>query len=367
MSSMGNLEKLGILVIVILVVVVGVVAITPTDNAPDVLGADVARPVGEAAPLDPVAGDVTNGAFPADGTGAAPGTAGGAPADWPVVPGTTPGTAGAKKDTMSADLGASGAAPGGAPGTAPGVDPLAPVTTAPATYKEVKVGKNETLAIIAKRELGSATRWPEIVALNPGLDPKRMKTGMTIKVPLKDGVAAAPVAPSAPTGMAGKTPGTTPTPVADNTLPPAPKADTPAPAAEKTYTVQSGDTLSDIARRQLGSASKVGELKAANADVLKGSDAIRSGMKLRIPGASSTTTASAPRTTTTTPAVEVSAAGGSTYTVQSGDTLSSIASRFLGSSSRYKEIIAANEAVLHGSDKLKIGMKLSIPSNVSAK
>lgn len=365
MSSMGNLEKLGILVIVILVVVVGVVAITPTDNAPDVLGADVARPAGEVAPLDPVAGDVTNGAFPADGTGAAPGTSGtsgvaGAPADWPVVPGTP----GAKKDTMSADLGASGTAAGAPSGTPSGVDPLAPVTTAPATYKEVKVGKNETLAIIAKRELGQSTRWPEIVALNPGLDPKRMKTGITIKVPLKDGaVASAPVAPVTPAG----TPGTTTTPVVDSTLPPAPKVDTPAPVAEKTYTVQSGDTLSDIARRQLGSASKVGELKAANADVLKGSDAIRSGMKLRIPGtSSSTTTASAPRTTTS-PAVEVSATGGSTYTVQAGDTLSSIASRFLGSSSRYKEIIAANEPVLHGSDKLKIGMKLSIPSNVSAK
>ncbi len=357
MSSMGNLEKLGILVIVILVVVVGVVAITPTDNAPDVLGADVARPAGEVAPLDPVAGDVTNGAFPADGTGAAPG---GAPADWPVVP----GTAGTKKDTTSADLGASGAAPGGV------VDPVAPpsVIPAPTTYKEVKVGKNETLAIIAKRELGSSTRWPEIVALNPGLDPKRMKTGVTIKVPLKDGVAAsAPVTP--PTGQTpvAQVPGGSPAPVVDNSLPPSPKADTPAPVAEKTYTVQSGDTLSDIARRQLGSASKVGELKAANADVLKGSDVIRSGMKLRIPGTSSTTTASAPRTTTTAPAVEVSAAGGSTYTVQSGDTLSSIASRFLGSSSRYKEIIAANEPVLHGSDKLKVGMKLSIPSNVSAK
>lgn len=358
MSNMGNLEKLGILVIVILVVVVGVVAITPTENAPDVLGADVARPAGEVTPLDPVAGDVTNGAFPADGTGAAPGT----PVGWPDVAGGTKGTTSADLGTGAGAGTRTGAAPSGVPGTE-----TAPVVTAPATYKEVKVGKNETLAIIAKRELGSSSRWPEIVALNPGLDPKRMKTGMMIKVPLKDGAtASAPVAP--PTTPVAQVPGgNTSAPVADIALPPAPKADTPAPVSEKFYTVQSGDTLSDIARRQLGSASKVGELKAANADVLKGSDVIRSGMKLRIPGTTTTTTASAPRTTTTAPAVEVSAAGGSTYTVQSGDTLSSIASRFLGSSSRYKEIIAANEPVLHGSDKLKVGMKLAIPSNVSAK
>ena len=201
--------------------------------------------------------------------------------------------------------------------------------------------------------------------MNPGIDPKRMKTGIMIKVPLRADAPVAAVAPVTPAGSAtGALPGTTVSPVAPPSLPPAPPV--PFTVAEKTYIVQAGDTLSGIARSQLGSASQVGALKTANADVLKGSDMIRKGMSLRIPGASSSTaTAKVPA-----PVVEVASGattGAKSYTVASGDTLSSIASRMLGSSSRYREIVAANEALLHGSDKLKPGMKLVIPSDVLAK
>ncbi len=53
---------------------------------------------------------------------------------------------------------------------------------------------------------------------------------------------------------------------------------------------------------------------------------------------------------------------GRVHTVTSGDTLSGLAARYLGSSSRYHEIYAANRDVLNSPDELKVGMQLRIPS-----
>lgn len=49
------------------------------------------------------------------------------------------------------------------------------------------------------------------------------------------------------------------------------------------------------------------------------------------------------------------------YTVQSGDTLSGIASKTLGSSRKYEQIFEANRDVMATANSLKIGMKLRIP------
>jgi LysM repeat protein len=66
----------------------------------------------------------------------------------------------------------------------------------------------------------------------------------------------------------------------------APIVDTPVvePAVEETfYTVQSGDTLSGVASKTLGSAKKFEAIFEANRDVLATPDSLRIGMKLRIP------------------------------------------------------------------------------------
>ena len=55
-----------------------------------------------------------------------------------------------------------------------------------------------------------------------------------------------------------------------------------------------------------------------------------------------------------------------TYTVQPGDTLSGIATRFLGSSKRYYEIFEANQDLLATPDALKIAMVLAIPGQEPA-
>lgn len=108
-----------------------------------------------------------------------------------------------------------------------------------------------------------------------------------------------------------------------------------------TYTVVSGDTLWDIAEKFLGSGSRYAEIKVANG---LSSDTIYPGQVLIIPSAGSSS--------------EVF-----TYTVMSGDTLWSIAEKFLGSGSRYAEIKAANGL---SSDIIYPGQALIIPTNSSS-
>jgi nucleoid-associated protein YgaU len=55
-------------------------------------------------------------------------------------------------------------------------------------------------------------------------------------------------------------------------------------------------------------------------------------------------------------------AGGSTYTVKAGDTLSKIAKELLGSASAYPQIFEANRDQLSDPDKIKPGQVLKIPA-----
>lgn len=81
-------------------------------------------------------------------------------------------------------------------------------------------------------------------------------------------------------------------------------------SAAGTYTVQSGDTLSKIAKNLLGSAARWPEIMNLNKGILSAPEKLRVGMVLTLPtGAAPTTTPTAPTTTptttkpTTTPAV----------------------------------------------------------------
>jgi LysM repeat protein len=49
------------------------------------------------------------------------------------------------------------------------------------------------------------------------------------------------------------------------------------------------------------------------------------------------------------------------YTVKSGDTLSAISKRLLGSANRYMDIFNANKDQLSDPDKIKVGQTLTIP------
>jgi LysM repeat protein len=58
---------------------------------------------------------------------------------------------------------------------------------------------------------------------------------------------------------------------------------TPAKASMKTYTVKSGDTLGEIAKRELGSANKYMDIFNANRDQLSDPDKIKPGQVLKMP------------------------------------------------------------------------------------
>jgi len=55
-----------------------------------------------------------------------------------------------------------------------------------------------------------------------------------------------------------------------------------------------------------------------------------------------------------------------TYTVQSGDTLSAIAKKFLGNPNEYMEIFNANKDQLSDPDKIRPGQVLKIPQHTKA-
>lgn len=58
-----------------------------------------------------------------------------------------------------------------------------PVSPPPPGLPTVTVGPGERLWGIAERALGAGERWQEIVALNPGLEPKKLREGQVLKLP----------------------------------------------------------------------------------------------------------------------------------------------------------------------------------------
>ena len=47
------------------------------------------------------------------------------------------------------------------------------------------IQEGDLLESIAREHLGSRNRWREIVELNPGLNPRNLKLGHTIRLPAK--------------------------------------------------------------------------------------------------------------------------------------------------------------------------------------
>ncbi|MCE9635496.1 MAG: LysM peptidoglycan-binding domain-containing protein [Planctomycetes bacterium] len=374
MNQLGNLEKLGILVIVILVVVVGVVAITPKANVDTALFPDEPKIEGPIEPLDPAKDPSIDPVTPGEDSKIGESKVGD-PAKWPLgdsrrelgdLPGNNSAGGGANNGLSIGGPGG-GTAGGGTVGGGNAIVNPVPAPVEPKTA-EYTVQKGDTGASIAKKLLGKATAWSDIVAANPGLDARKLKINQKIKVP----TAAAPKAPdnqmpspfnNGNNGNTGGGLGVVP-PMHEPMVPPI--VDVPAPTADKTYVVQPGDTLSDIARRELGSASKWHMIVDANPE-MGGSEVIRTGMKLRIPSKSAVAAKVPAAKVPTAKETAAPSVGGKSYKVQRGDTLSSIASRMLGSSGRWREIVSANEPILHGSDKISVGMDLTIPSGTDAR
>ena len=132
------------------------------------------------------------------------------------------------------------------------------------------VRRGETLSHIAQRELGSARLWRDILALNEGLDPKRMREGTRLNMPTGEAIARKQAAPLAPASQ-----------------PKAARANSSGSKDSQGYTVLRGDTLSQIALDELGRAGRGKESGALN----PGLDPKRllAGTRIRLPVADPST------------------------------------------------------------------------------
>lgn len=140
-----------------------------------------------------------------------------------------------------------------------------------------------------------------------------------------------------------------------------------APQRTRTYVVRTGDTLGEIAQRELGTYKRWDEIARINGNLDPAK--LRAGMELKLPGAAAarsepsvaqaqpaTRPAKAP---TTAPA---KASSGASYKVRSGDTLGAIAQRELGSAARWREIAALNPEL--DPKRLSVGASLTMPASV---
>jgi len=132
----------------------------------------------------------------------------------------------------------------------------------PAPTHAYSVRSGDTLSEIAQRELGSARRWPEIVAANPGLDPAKLRAGRPIQIPGASAPAAAARSDSVPA-----------------------KPATGAPDKGRTWTVAKGENLWKIAERALGDGKRWKEIAALNPRA--NPDRLVLGQVLRLPGTAS--------------------------------------------------------------------------------
>jgi nucleoid-associated protein YgaU len=132
-----------------------------------------------------------------------------------------------------------------------------------------RVASGETLDVIAKKLYGRSSAASEILAANPGLNPRRMKVGMELTLPR-------------PPTLRGRTLPTTAA-VAPTTAPSASAARTETAALSKEHVVRSKESLGSIAKARYGTQNAWRRIYEANRDKLKSPDKLVVGMKLRLP------------------------------------------------------------------------------------
>jgi nucleoid-associated protein YgaU len=150
--------------------------------------------------------------------------------------------------------------------------PPAPTPAPAASRSEYVVQRGDSLARIARTQLGAESRWPEIAALNPRLDPKSLSVGQTILLP--DGATKPAVRPATLNTQRDAEPKAAPRKAA------AAVAKKSGPSS-RSCTVQKGDTLRSIARRELGDEKRWKEIAGVNPGVDPARLAI--GQRLKLP------------------------------------------------------------------------------------
>ena len=136
-----------------------------------------------------------------------------------------------------------------------------------------------------------------------------------------------------------------------------------APATERMHVVAKGETLAKIAKANGVTAAALAKANAVDPAKLK------IGQKLKIPEAAGTGTETKAAAKASTPAKAVMEAAAKqeynpagTYTVAAGDTLAKIAKKFGTKAETLAKLNSINDP-----KKLKIGMKIQVPGEASAR
>jgi nucleoid-associated protein YgaU len=133
-------------------------------------------------------------------------------------------------------------------------------------------------------------------------------------------------------------------------------------AGETLHTIASGESLSAICARHYGDRSLVKALARHNK--LDNPDLVKAGQQLRIPTIQTLAGPSAiarPQGDAAPSAEAKKSAAPRTYTVQQGDTLSSIAARQMGASGRWMALYEFNDDVIDDPDNVIAGTVIKIP------
>lgn len=127
------------------------------------------------------------------------------------------------------------------------------------------VRKGETLTAICRQYYGDATMLAAFIKFNEIDQPDRVNVGRRLRVPPIEALGGSGANESARAQA---------NPALSRTQP---------PAAPRTYTVRSGDSLTEIATELLGTSKAYVRIFELNRDKLDSPDDIREGMVLRIP------------------------------------------------------------------------------------
>lgn len=153
-----------------------------------------------------------------------------------------------------------------------------PTQTAPAVIHTVVAG--DSAFRLAQRYLGDGRHWSRIVEANP----KAFGPGGSVQIGAKLTIpgAAPTTRTQPPSQVAARNTGDQPA-VRPAARPAAQQTRAPAPAATTNYVVRRGDTLSGIARKELGDARRAGEIIELNRSIIKNPDNLPAGAALRLP------------------------------------------------------------------------------------
>lgn len=163
------------------------------------------------------------------------------------------------------------------------------VELTPATLRTHLVAEGDSAFRLAKLYLGDGGKWKMVVDANPKvIGPEgQMRVGTTVVIPAGEPagqvippvreVAALPKKPEAPKSAKSE-PKKNQTTVATNDRNASSKSRNIKP-----YTVRPGDTLSGIARRELGNPGRAGEIAELNRSTIKNPDSLPLGAEIRLP------------------------------------------------------------------------------------